>query len=107
IRGRDGIVEGYKTGRGRLTLQAKMSVEEPKNGKPTVVIEEIPYGIIRRSIIESVAECVKKDLIKDISAINDESGREHKCRIVIDLKRDADPNVIINQLYQYTPCQIT
>ena len=107
IRGRDGIVEGYRTGRGRLTLQAKMSVEEQKNGKPTVVIEEIPYGIIRRSIIESVAECVKKDLIKDISAINDESGREHKCRIVVDLKRDADPNVIINQLYQYTPCQIT
>ncbi|MGD0767612.1 MAG: DNA gyrase subunit A [Tepidisphaeraceae bacterium] len=107
IRGRDGIVEGYKTGRGRLTLQAKIAVEEQKNGKPTVVIEEIPYGIIRRSIIESVAECVKKDLIKDISAINDESGREHKCRIVIDLKRDADPNVIINQLYQYTPCQIT
>ncbi len=50
---------------------------------------------------------MKKDVINDISAINDESGREHKCRIVVDLKRDADPNVIINQLYQYTPCQIT
>ncbi|HEX4056591.1 MAG TPA: DNA gyrase subunit A [Tepidisphaeraceae bacterium] len=107
IRGKDGIIEGYKSGRGRLTLQAKMSVEEQKNGKSSVIVEELPYGVIRRSIIESVAECVKKDLINDISAINDESGREHKCRIVIDLKRDADPNVIINQLYQYTPCQIT
>jgi DNA gyrase subunit A len=107
IRGKDGIVEGYKSGRGRLTLQAKMSVEEQKGGKSLVVIDEIPYGIIRKSIIESVAECVKKDLITDISAINDESGREHAVRIVIDCKRDADPNVIINQLYQYTPCQIT
>jgi len=50
---------------------------------------------------------VKKDLINDLSAINDESGREHQCRIVIDLKKDVDPNVIINQLYEYTPCQIT
>jgi DNA gyrase subunit A len=107
IRGKDGIIEGYRTGRGRITLQAKMSVEEPKGGRASVIIEEIPYGVIRRSIIESVAECVKKDLITDISAINDESGRQHKCRIVIDLKRDADPNVIIEQLYQYTPCQIT
>src|SRR4051812_4569277 len=106
ICGRDGIIEGYKSGRGKICLRAKMSTEEV--GKRTsVVIDEIPYGIIRKSIVESVAECVKKDLITDISAINDESGREHACRIVIDLKRDADPNVIINQLYQYTPCQIT
>ena len=67
IRGKDGIVEGYKSGRGRLTLQAKIVVEEQKNGKSIVVIEEIPYGVIRKSIVESVAECVKKDLIKDIS----------------------------------------
>ncbi len=107
ICGRDGIIEGYKTGRGRLTLRAKIHTEEAKNGKQLVVIDEFPYGIIRKSIVEAVAEAVKKDFIKDISAINDESGREHACRIVIDLKRDADPNVIINQLYQYTPCQIT
>jgi len=107
ICGKDGIIEGYKTGRGRLTLRAKMSVEEQKNGRSSVIIDEIPYGVIRRSIVESVAEAVKNDKIKDISAINDESGRQHKCRIVVDLKRDADPNVIINQLYQYTPCQIT
>jgi DNA gyrase subunit A len=107
ICGKDGIVEGYKTGRGRVTLRAKIKTEQTKTGKTQIVIEEIPYTIIRRSIIESVAECVKKDVIKDLSAINDESGREHVCRIVIDLKRDADPNVIINQLYQFTPCQIT
>jgi DNA gyrase subunit A len=107
ICGKDGIVEGYKTGRGRVTLRAKIKTEQTKAGKTQIVIEEIPYTIIRRSIIESVAECVKKDVIQDLSAINDESGREHVCRIVIDLKRDADPNVIINQLYQFTPCQIT
>ena len=107
IRGRDGIVDGYRTGRGRVTLQAKIRTEQTKGGKTLVVIDELPYGVIRRSIIEAVAEAVKKDLIKDLSAINDESGREHACRIVVDLKRDADPNVIINQLYQYTPAQIT
>ena len=107
ICGKDGIVEGYRTGRGKITLRAKLHVEEPKGQKASVVIDEIPYGVIRKSIVESVAEAVKRDLIHDISAVNDESGRQHAVRIVIDLKRDADPNVIINQLYQYTPCQIT
>jgi DNA gyrase subunit A len=107
ICGRDGIVEGYTSGRGRVTLRAKIKVEEVKGSKPIIVIEEIPYGVIRRSIVESIAECVRKDQIQDISDVNDHSGREHKVRIVVDLKRDADPNVIINQLYEYTPCQIT
>jgi DNA gyrase subunit A len=107
ICGKDGIVEGYESGRGKLKLRAKIGVEESKGGKSLVVVQEIPYGVIRKSIVESVADCVKRDLIKDISGINDESGREHECRIVIDLKRDADPNVIINQLYEYTPCQVT
>src|SRR5689334_6292910 len=109
ICGRDGIVEGYKSGRGRVTLRAKMHVEEPKSGRgaTTIVIDEIPYGVIRRSILEAIGEAVKRDAIKDVSDANDHSGRQHKCRIVVDLKRDADPNVVINQLYQYTPCQIT
>jgi DNA gyrase subunit A len=107
ICGRDGIVEGYRSGRGRITVRGKLVVEEDKKGRSSIIVEELPYGIIRKSIMESAAEAVKKDLIRDISAINDESGRQHKCRIVIDLKRDADPNVVINQLYQYTPCQIT
>jgi DNA gyrase subunit A len=107
ICGRDGIIEGYKTGRGRITLRAKIRLEEPKGGKPIIVIYEMPYGVIRKSIVEAVAEAVKRDLIKEISDVNDHSGREHKCRIVVDLKRDADPDIIINQLYEYTPCQIT
>ncbi len=107
ICGRDGIVEAYKSGRGRLTLRAKVVVEPQKNGRNSIIVEELPYGVIRKSIVEAVAECVKNDEINDVSAINDESGREHKVRIVIDLKRDADPDVVINQLWQFTPCQIT
>src|SRR5438552_3568483 len=107
ICGRDGILEGYRTGRGRLTLRAKMKVEESaRAGRSQIIIEEIPYNIIRKTIVESIAECVKDDRIKDISDVNDHSGREHKVRIVVDLKRDADPDVVINQLFEYTPCQI-
>src|SRR3954465_10867400 len=107
ICGKDGIVEGYKTGRGRITLRAKLEVETAKNGRQSIIVTELPYGIIRKTIQESAAEAVKKDLIKEISAINDESGRQYKCRIVIDLKRDADPELVRRQLYQYTPCEIT
>ncbi|HWP39853.1 MAG TPA: DNA gyrase subunit A [Tepidisphaeraceae bacterium] len=107
ICGRDGIIEGYRSGRGRITLRARISVEQDKKGRNTLIIEQIPYGIIRRTIVESIADCVKKDLIRDIADVNDHSGREHACRIVVDLKRDADPDIVINQLYQYTPCQIT
>ncbi|HSZ54069.1 MAG TPA: DNA gyrase subunit A [Tepidisphaeraceae bacterium] len=106
ICGRDGIIEGYKSGRGRITLRAKMHVEESK-GRSTIIVDELPYGVIRKNICEKVGECVKNDLIKDISACNDESGRQHAVRIAVDLKRDADPDVVINQLYQYTDCQIT
>src|SRR3954471_6361365 len=107
ICGKDGIVEGYSTGRGRITLRAKLEVEDQKNNRQSIIVTELPYGIIRKTIQESAAEAVKKDLIKEISAINDESGRQHKCRIVIDLKRDADPELVMRQLYQYTPCEIT
>src|SRR5215212_9726025 len=108
ICGRDGILDGYKTGRGRLTLRAKMSVEDSaRAGRSSIIIEELPYNVIRKNIVESIAECVKDDRIKEISDVNDHSGRQHRCRIVVDLKRDADPDVVINQLYEYTPCQIT
>ena len=108
ICGRDGIADGYRAGRGKLCLRAKIDVEEQGKGqRPIVVISEMPYGIIRKTIMEAIASCVRDGLIKDISDANDHSGREHKVRIVVDLKRDADPQVVINQLYQYTPCQIT
>ena len=107
ICGRDGIIEGYRSGRGRICLRAKIHSETTKSGKTLVVIDEIPYGVVRKSILEAVGEWVKKEQFKEVSAINDESGREHAVRIVLDLKRDGDPNVVIAQLFQYTPCQIT
>jgi DNA gyrase subunit A len=107
ICGKDGILEGYKTGRGKLTLRAKLAVETAKNGRQSIIVEELPYGIIRKTIVEAAAEAAKGDRIKDISAINDESGRLHACRIVIDLKRDADPELVMRQLYQFTPCEVT
>ena len=106
ICGTSGVVHGYNTGRSRLTLRCKLHVEE-KGNRQSVVIDEMPYGVMRKSIIEALADAAKNDKIKDVSAANDESGRLHKCRIVIDLKRDADPDVVINQLYQYTPAQVT
>lgn len=108
ICGKDGIIEGYRTGRGKITLRAKVDVEEQGKGqRPIVVISELPYGIIRKTILESISANVKEGIITDISDANDHSGREHKVRIVVDLKRDADPQVVINQLYKHTPCQIT
>ncbi|MDW8261037.1 MAG: DNA gyrase subunit A [Phycisphaerales bacterium] len=107
ICGRDGIIEGYSTGRGRLILRAKMRVETGKNGRQSIIIEELPYNVVRKTIQQQVAEAVKEDKIKDVSDVNDHSGRQHKCRIVIDLKRDADAEVVMNQLYQFTDCQIT
>src|SRR5687768_328428 len=107
ICGKDGIVEGYKSGRGRLTLRAKMHVEEGKGGKSQVIIDELPYGVIRKTVLEAIAEAVKKGDIKEVSDANDHSGRQYKCRMVVDLKRDADPDVVMRQLFEYTPCQIT
>lgn len=108
ICGRDGIIDGYRSGRGKVTLRAKVEVEEQGKGqRPIVVISELPYGIIRKTIMESIASNVKDGVINDVSDCNDHSGREHKVRIVVDLKGDADPQVVINQLYKHTPCQIT
>lgn len=106
ICGIDEIVEGYSTGRGRLIVRCKLHVEE-KNGRSSIVIDELPYTVLRKSILEAIKEKIAEGKITDIAGGNDESGRLHKCRIVIDLKRDADPQVVINQLYQYTQCQTT
>lgn len=108
ICGRSGIVEGYTSGRGRITVRGEVKVETGlRGGKEQLVITEIPYQVIKKSLVEQIADCVKEDKIKDISDVRDESDREHAVRIVVELKRDADPNVVINQLYQYTQLQDT
>ncbi len=105
ICGRAGIYQAYATGRGSITLRGKCFVEEGRGGRKTIVVNELPYGVLRSTITEKIAEAVKSGTIKDVAAVNDASDRKHDVRIEIDLKRDAAEDVIINQLFQYTPLQ--
>ncbi len=105
ICGRRGIVDAYTTGRGAITLRGRCHVEEGRTGKKTIVITELPYTVLRSTITEKVAMAVKSGVIKDVAAVNDASDRKHEVRIEVDLKRDANEDVIMNQLFEYTPLQ--
>ena len=105
ICGRRGIVDAYGTGRGSVTMRGRCHVEEGRGNKNKIVITEIPYGVLRSTIVEKVAEAVKSGTIKDVAAVNDASDRKHAVRIEIDLKSGANEDVIINQLFRYTPLQ--
>ncbi len=105
ICGRSGILSAYSTGRGSLTIRGMCHVEEGRGDRQTVIITELPYAVLRSTITEKIAAGVKSGVIKDVSAVNDASDRKHDVRIEIDLKRDAVADVVINQLYEYTPFQ--
>ena len=105
ICGHRGIVDAYRTGRGSVTMRGRCHVEEGRSGRETIVITEIPFGVLRATITEKVAEGVKSGTIKDVSAVNDASDRKHAVRIEIDLKSGANADVAMNQLFQYTPLQ--
>jgi len=107
ICGRAGIRAAYATGRGRVVLRGVVRVEDRPGGRQQLVIDEIPYHLVQNSLIEKITEAVKNDRIKDISAIRNESGRKSRTRIVIELKKGADPAIVENQLYQFTPLQST
>src|SRR3954462_3500382 len=108
ICGKQGIYDGYSTGRGRITVRGEVKVETGLRGnKEQLIITEIPYQVNKKTLVEQIADCVKDERIKDISDVRDESDREHAVRIVVELKRDADPNVVTNQLYQYSQLQDT
>ena len=106
ICGRRGIVEGYLTGRGTIVVRARAHSEELRGGKSQIVVTEIPYGQIKTRIIERIADCVRDGVIEGIADIRDESDREGM-RLVIELKRDAQGEVVLNQLYKHTPLQDT
>jgi DNA gyrase subunit A len=106
ICGRQGIVSGYATGRGTVTVRARAHTEEGRGGRQSIVVTEIPYGQIKTRIIERIADCVKDGVIEGISDVRDESDREGM-RLVIELKRDADSAVVLNLLYHHTPLQDT
>ncbi|MCE5277444.1 MAG: DNA gyrase subunit A [Planctomycetaceae bacterium] len=106
ICGRRGIVEGYTTGRSRITVRGRMHAEQTRGGKTQLVITEIPYQVLKTTIIERVADVVKEGRIPDIVDIQDHSDRTGM-RIIIELKKGAETQVVVNQLYQYTPLQST
>ncbi len=100
------VKEAFETGRGKIILRAKVSIETEKNGKQNIIISEIPYQVNKVTLIENIAQLVRDKKIDDISDINDESDRDGM-RIVIGLKRDANPHVIVNNLYKHTQMQTT
>ncbi|HHT9127389.1 MAG TPA: DNA gyrase/topoisomerase IV subunit A, partial [Candidatus Wujingus californicus] len=104
ICGTEGIKEGYMTGRGTIIVRARAHVETAKNGKKSIVVTEIPYQLNRDNIIERIAELVQEEQLKGISDVRNESDREGS-RIVIDLKKGEDEDVVLNQLYKHTKLQ--
>lgn len=106
IYGYEGVKEAYKTGRGKILIRAKANIETLKSGKENIVITELPYQVNKAALIEKIADLVKEGKIDDISDIRDESDRDG-LRVVIELRRDAQPEVILNQLYKHTNMQIT
>jgi len=99
-----GIHDGYKTGRGTISVRAKAHIETAKNGRKSIVVTEIPYQLNRDRIIERIAELVKSEVLKGITDIRNESDREGS-RIVIVVKKNDDENVVLNQLYKHTKLQ--
>ena len=106
ILGREGIRSAYTTGRGKITVRARAEIEEHGNGRYRIVVTELPYQVNKARLIENIADLVKDKRIEGISDLRDESDREGM-RIVIELKRDANPNIILNQLYKNTQMQDT
>ena len=104
IMGESGIYEAYTTGRGSIQLRAKTEIETRPNGKPRIVITELPYQVNKARLIEKIAELVREKTIDGITDLRDESDREGM-RIVIDLRRDATPQVVLNLLFKHTPMQ--
>ena len=104
IHGKSGILDAYKTGRGRFTMRAKAAIENISKDRQAVIVTEIPYQVNKRYLIERMADLVNSKTIEDISDIRDESDRDGM-RIVIELKRGAEPQIILNQLFKHTQMQ--
>ena len=107
ILGRDGIKQAYTTGRGKVTMRAEAEIEEMSGNKQRIVVSSLPYQVNKAKLIETIANLAKEKRIEGISEVRDESDREEKVRVVVELKRDVNAQVILNQLYKYTQMQDT
>jgi DNA gyrase subunit A len=103
--GRAGIRRGYLSGRGTITVRARCDIEEHGKGRYRIVVREIPYQQARDRVEERIAQLVNEDRIKGIANVRNESDLKEPVRLVLELKRDADPDVVLNQLYEYSPLQ--
>lgn len=105
IMGREGIKEAYETGRGSLTIRSKCRIEEGKNGKSSIVISEIPYQVNRTNLLKKIADLVRDKKLPEVSAVHDAADRSG-IDIIIDLKQNAIPQVVLNKLYRHTQLQV-
>jgi len=105
ILGREGIKDAYTTGRGKIIIRAEAEIEELSGGKQRIIVSSLPYQVNKAKLIEDIANLVKDKKIDGISALRDESDRTANVRVVIELKKDANPQVILNQLYKNTQMQ--
>ncbi|ALX49526.1 DNA gyrase subunit A [Lentibacillus amyloliquefaciens] len=106
IIGRSGIRKAFETGKGSVTIRAKTHIDEQSNGKSTIIATELPYQVNKAKLIEKIAELVRDKRIDGITDLRDESDR-NGLRVVIELRRDANPNIVLNNLYKYTALQTT
>ncbi len=106
IYGEEGIEEAYRTGRGRIIVRARANVETVRGGRENIVITEIPYQVNKTNLIEKIAELIRERRVEGIQDIRDESDRDGM-RIVLELRKDSHPEVILNQLYKMTQMQVT
>jgi DNA gyrase subunit A len=106
ICGKKGVMDAYTTGRGHLTVRGKVDIETNKKGKDRIVITEIPYMVVKTTIVSKIADCVHNNTLPEVADVRDESDR-HGLRIVVDLKKDAEPEIALNKLYRFTQLQTT
>ncbi|GIO24000.1 DNA gyrase subunit A [Oceanobacillus sp. J11TS1] len=106
ILGRSGIRKAYETGKGSITIRAKINIEQGKNDKETIIVTELPYQVNKAKLIEKIAELVRDKKIDGITDLRDESDR-NGMRVVMELRRDANANVVLNNLYKHTSLQTT
>lgn len=104
IMGKEGIRQAYRTGRGTIKIRAQATIETKANGKPVIIVNQIPYQVNKAKLVEKIAELVRDKKIEGITDLRDESDRRGM-RIVIELKKDANPNVVLNLLYKHTQMQ--
>ena len=107
ILGKDGIREAYKTGKGKIIVRAEAEIEEMANNKQRIIVTSLPYQVNKARLIENISKLVREKRIEGISELRDESDRNDRVRIVIELKRDARAQVVLNQLYKNTQMQDT